>query len=90
MLQCVFTTKIPGTKGPNVTLFKSFQKHSNTLYQSKYKYGLAENKIPQKLLKKCRETHDKNEKILCTILPRHDYNELLELCKFFFCTIDAD
>ena len=50
VLFCAFTTKIPGTEGPNVKLYKSFQETWSTVDQSTYKNGLVGNKIPRKLL----------------------------------------
>ena len=91
-MNCVFITKIPGTDRPYyyVPLFKKFQENWSTLDKTKYKDGLAGNKIPQKLLKKVGETNAKVHEFLCSILPRDDYKELLELCQIFLGTMDVE
>lgn len=61
VLFCVFTTKIPGTEGPNVKLFKNFQECWSTVDQNKYKYGLVDNKISRKLLGQVKEINHKIE-----------------------------
>lgn len=90
VLNCVFVTKIPGTDGPNVPLFKKFQENWNQVDQTKCKNGLTGNKIPKKLFTKVGKTNETIKNFLSEILPRDDYKELLELCQIFLGTMETD
>lgn len=85
----VFVTKIPGTDGPNVLLLKKYQKNWNLVNQTKYENGLTGNQIPKNLLIKVEITNKTIKNFLGEILPRDDYEELLELCQILIDMMEA-
>lgn len=87
-LTSVFTSKLPGTTGPNVPLFKKFQSSWNTINKNKFKDGLEGNKIHKKLINQVDEIDRNIQNLLDTVLPRDDYKELLELSRIFLGTVD--
>lgn len=89
VLSCVHSTKMPGTTGPNVPLFKKFQSQWSSINRTKYK-PVQKNKLKKILRDKIPEVTAKIDEFLNTLLPRDDYRELLELSKIFLGTMDSE
>ena len=79
----VFESKLPGTSGPNVLLFKRFQSEWDNIDKSKYKSGLEDAIIKEDLNNQIPEIKTFIKNMLDEILPRDDYKELLQLCQIF-------
>lgn len=89
VLSCVHSTKMPGTTGPNVPLFKKFQSEWSSIDSTKYK-PVQKNKLKKVLRDQIPEVTAKIDEFLNTILPRDDYRELLELSKIFLGTMGSE
>ena len=87
ILAACFDVKLPGTEGPNVPLFKRFQKAWSTLDTTNFKNGLTGNesdeRIAPALLNAIDSISDFARDYLNQQLPRDDYKELLELSLIF-------
>ena len=83
ILAAAFDSKIPGTSGPNVPLFKRFRDNWNNIDQSKFKNGLHLNNIDEILMNKIPGITAFIKKSLNSKWPRDDYRELLELSLIF-------
>lgn len=90
VLSCVHSTKMPGTTGPNVPLFKIFQSQWSSMDKTKYRSVMQTNRLRKNLQDKVPELTSKIDELLNTLLPRDDYRELLGLSKIFLGTMDSE
>ena len=90
VIKSVFEEFMPKSTGPNVALFKNFQKIWPEIDQTKYKTGLLNNKVNRILSSRAEEVNLFIEDIYkSSYLPRGDYRELLELSQIFLGKIPS-
>jgi len=83
VLACVFTTSMGPTSGPDVQIFKRFQKHWEYIDQSNFKPAVVADDTHNSIADVKDEAIDFAMKQLQTFQPRDDYRELLELVIIF-------
>ena len=81
ILAAAFTAKIPGTSGPNVSIFLRFQSQWPEIDKNSYKNGL--HGLESSLKEQIPSTIQFIKEYLNSELPRSDYKELLQLSLVF-------
>ena len=90
LLAEAFSLKFPVTVGPNVTMFKNFQKVWSDIDQKSYELDLERIKLYPILYAKIDSINAYIDGILKKDFTRDDYKELLILAKIFIGKIPVD